>query len=55
MITKVLQEYGGAIELEPVEITSKSAGLTQWDNEGLLSRSDAEKVARFWPHRQHTG
>lgn len=38
-----------------VEIDEKSPGLMQYLDENLLSQEDAQKVARFWPHKQKTG
>lgn len=55
VLTQALQECSGKIILEEVVLEGKSLGLTAFDDEMLLSDTDAKKVARFWPHRQHTG
>ncbi len=54
-LKKLLSEYAGIVELEEVLLKDKDPGLTTWNDEELLSASDAEKVARFWPHKQKTG
>ena len=55
VIAALLKQFPNQIELLPVEINQKSAGLTHyWWNE-LLPKDQAQKVARFWPHIQHTG
>lgn len=55
VIWKILKEFEGAVELSNVEIDEKSPGLMQYWDENLLSQEDAQKVARFWPHKQKTG
>ena len=55
VIWKILKEFEGKIALMRVEIDEKSPGLMQYWDENLLSQEDAQKVARFWPHKQKTG
>ena len=54
-IKKLLDQYSDIVELEEVVLEKKDPGLTSWNNEPLLSQEEAEKVARFWSHKQKTG
>lgn len=51
----ILQQYGEKVVLEPILIDQKSSGFQSFGTQELLSASNAEKVARFWPHIQQTG
>ncbi len=53
-LKKLLDEYKWIVELEEVYLENKDPGLTKWKNEDLLTQIQAEKVARFWPHKQKT-
>lgn len=57
-VSKILDFFKWAIELENVDIKNKSIWITEIeiDNETkqILSEQDAEKLARFWPHKQKT-
>ncbi len=55
VVSYILNKYKDYLTIENVEITWKTWGITQWQGELLLSQEDAGKVARFWPHIQHTG
>ncbi len=54
-IKKILKEYNWIIELEEIKLNNKSPWLEIWDNIKLFSKTEAEKIARFWPHIQKTG
>ena len=54
VIAQALREHEWVITLEDVAIAHKSIWLDMRDGEPLLRKEDAQKVARFWPHRQHT-
>jgi len=53
-LKKLMKEYPWIVELEEVFIENKDPWLTTWNDEQLLSESEANKVARFWPHKQKT-
>ncbi len=53
-LKRLLDEYAGIVELEEVFLKEKDPGLTSWNDENLLTQEQAEKVARFWPHKQKT-
>lgn len=55
VVSEVLKKFWGALELEKVPIDQKSKGFTCFRDQQFFLPSDAEKVARFWPHVQHTG
>lgn len=55
VVSQVLELFPDAVELMPVEIDQKSAGLTSFEGKSLLSEEQASQVARFWQHRQQTG
>ena len=55
VVSEVLKEYWDKIELLPVPLDEKSDWITIWRWNELLSPEDAKKVARLWPHVQHTG
>ncbi len=55
VISHILEQYGDYLTLENVEINHKSPWVTKRADQQLLSPENAEKVARFWPHIQHTG
>ncbi len=55
VLSSILKNHGEKVVLEPVLIDQKSAGFQSFRTQELLSASDAEKVARFWPHLQQTG
>ncbi len=51
----MLTEYADIIELENVDIANKSPGSNSALLDYSLSDEQLHKLARFWPHRQHTG
>ena len=55
VIATVLKQFPNQVELLPVAINQKSDGLTHYLWNELLPKDQAQKVARFWPHIQHTG
>ncbi|PZM87217.1 MAG: hypothetical protein DLD55_02605 [candidate division SR1 bacterium] len=55
VISQILKLFPEQIELLPVPIDQKSPGLTDYLGQELLSEQQACKLARFWPHIQHTG
>ena len=55
VLASVLQTLGNAVILEEVPIDQKSPGFQNFKNQTFLSPEEANKVARFRPHLQHTG
>lgn len=55
VISRILKDFEGAVELINIEIDQKSSGLTSYWSQDLLKREETEKLARFWPHKQKTG
>lgn len=55
VVSYILNKYSDYLTLENVAINNKTSGVTHRQDETLLSEEDAQKVARFWPHIQHTG
>lgn len=55
VISRILKEFEGAVELVNVAIDEKSPGLTHYWEIELLTKEEAENLARFWPHKQKTG
>ncbi|MEF2175447.1 MAG: hypothetical protein V3575_03150, partial [Candidatus Absconditabacteria bacterium] len=54
-ISKVIEFFGGDIEIENVDLNNKSYGLESHNGEEFFSADHAKKLARFWPHKQKTG
>ena len=55
VISRILEKYNDEVILENVEIDQKSIGIKEYKWKELLSEENMQKVARFWPHIQHTG
>lgn len=55
VIAKALEEYSDIITLENVDIANKSPGTQFAESNWQLANNELQKLARFWPHRQHTG
>lgn len=54
VVQYVLEKYGSVLEIENIDIVGKSSGIPSRHWSSLLTESDSQKVARFWPHIQHT-
>lgn len=52
-ISKLLKEYAGCVELEPVEIHAHD-GHSTIGEESFLTAAQAKMVKRFWPHHEKT-
>ena len=55
VVSEVLKEYWDKIELLEIPLKEKSDWITTWRWNEILSPENARKVARLWPHVQHTG
>ena len=55
VVSEVLKEYWGKIELLPVPLDEKSDWICSWRWNEILSVENAKKVARLWPHVHWTG
>ena len=55
VVSKVLKEYWDKLELLEIPLKEKSCWITTWRWNEILSSENAGKVARLWPHVQHTG
>lgn len=54
VVSYALDKYKDIVSLENVDIEGKSPWVTHWEDDELLSTENAGKLARFWPHIQHT-
>ena len=55
VVSEVLKEYWNKIELLNIPLDEKSEWICNWRWNEILSPENAKKVARLWPHVQHTG
>jgi len=55
VVSEVLKEYWDKIELLNIPLDEKSDWICGWRWNKILSPENAKKVARLWPHVQHTG
>ncbi len=55
VIADALTKYWEYISIANVEINNKSPWIQSREGNRILSDSDVNKVARFWPHIQQTG
>ena len=55
VVSEVLKQYGDKIELLNIPLDEKSDWICNWCWNEILSPENAKKVARLWPHVQHTG
>jgi len=55
VVSEVLKQYWDKIQLLETPLKEKSDWVTNWRWNKILSSENAKKVARFWPHVQHTG
>lgn len=55
VISSLLKYYPDAVQLLPIDIKEKSPGLTHYNWHPLLTAEQANQLARFRPHIQHTG
>lgn len=53
-LTRLKEIFGDWISIENVDLPQKSNWLENFWEEKILNKIDAEKVARFWPHKQKT-
>lgn len=53
-ISKVIEFFGWDIEIENVDLNNKSYWLESHNWEEFLTKENAQKLARFWPHKQKT-
>lgn len=54
VVASVLKKFWESIGLFSIEIDQKSDWISEWRGEEILSVNNSKKVARFWPHIQHT-
>ena len=54
VVSEVLKQYWDKIELLDIPIDEKSEWICSWRWNEILSTENAKKVARLWPHVQHT-
>ena len=54
VVSHILEQYDDYLTLEDVAIEQKSEWVTGRADQKFLSAEQAKKVARFWPHVQHT-
>ena len=54
VVSEVLNEYWGKIELLEIPLKEKFDWITTWRWNEILSPENAQKVARLWPHVQKT-
>ena len=55
VVSEVLKQYWDSAELLNVPLDEKSDWICTWRWNEVLSSENAKKVARLWPHTQHTG
>lgn len=55
VIANILKEFWTHISLENIALEGKSEGIATRKNEEILSKEDAKKLVRCWPHLHHTG
>ena len=55
VVSEVLKKYWNKIELLNIPLDEKSDWICNWRWNEILSPENAKKVARLWPHVQHTG
>ena len=54
VVSEVLKQYWDKIELLNISLDEKSDWICNWCWNEILSSENAKKVARLWPHVQHT-
>ena len=55
VVSEILKQYWDKIELLNIPLDEKSDWICNWRWNKILSSENAKKVARLWPHVQHTG
>lgn len=55
VVSYALELFWDSIELEHIDINNSSSWITHWEDKEILSKENAQKVCRFWPHIQQTG